>query len=267
MAKGLRTPKGPASPPYTNGPYAWSEAIILNKPVIEGMDRYVLVANHERLPHASATVDAAYTTEAARNASLDFESTGTNAADGDIVHGTTVAGVQMETAGADNDQVIVHPHLDAGQTAWTETLWGTENEVTYEAVIKTDSAILTTLIWVGLKLTSDPVTATDDDQAYFKFDTDNTDTNWMIISSIAGTDTEVDSGVVVEASTIYYFRIEIDASRQAHFFINNKEVYRTAALTNDVDFIPYVGIQALAGAARFLWLSKQKISRYIYEKS
>jgi len=267
MAKGLRTPKGPASPPYTNGPYEMSEAIIHNKPVIEGSDRYVLNANFEQLPQLSATCDAAYTTEATRNTLLDFEILGTNAADAGCTHGTTVAGLEMTTAGADNDQLIVLPHLDTAQSAWASTLWGTENVVTWEAVIKTDSAILTTLIWAGLKKTMTEVIATDSEQAFFRFSTDDSDTTWRCIASIGGVDVNQDSGVTVEASKIYYFRIEIDASRQAHFFINNKEVYRSEAITNDVDFIPYVGIMALAGAARSMWLAKEKISRYIYEKS
>ena len=265
MANGLRSSKGPARSPFTLGPYQWNQAVVLNKPVIEGSDRYVLTENYNRLPHARATCDQEYTTEAARNASLDFESLGTSAADGDIVHGTTVAGVQLETAGADNDQVIILPHLNTGQTAWTDTLWGTENQVQWEAVIKTNSAIATTLIWAGLKKTNTELIATDADQVFFRYSTDDSDTTWRCIASIAGVDVNQDSGVTVEASKIYYFRIEIDSSRQAHFFINNKEVYRSEALTNDVDLIPYVGVMALDTAAITIWLAKQKISRYIYE--
>lgn len=265
MAKGMRTPKGPASPPYTNGPYDMSEAVVLNKPVVEGSDRYVLVANFEQTPQLSATIDQVWTTEAARNASKDFEILGTNAADAKCKFGTTVGGIELLTAGADNDQMIVLPHLDSGQTAWTGINWGTENQTQWEAVIKTDSAILTTLIWAGLKLTNTPTIITDDNQAMFRFSTDDSDTNWRIIHSIGGTDVNNDSGVEVEASTIYYLRIEIDKDRQAHFFINNKEVYRSSAMTDDIDLIPYVGVQALAGAARSVWLAKQKISRYMYE--
>lgn len=277
MAKGLRTPKGPASPPYSLGPYEWAEAVVLNKPVVEGSNRYVLTENFNQLPQLNAVLSAAFTnadaTAAANTAlkvasslaSRDFEVTGTNAVSGSITFGTTVGGIILTTAGADNDQTIVHPHLDTDQTAWAEIPWGTENQVIWETVIKTNSAILTTLIWAGLKLTSDPTVATDDDQVYFRFSTDDSDTNWEIVSSIGGVDTTSDSGVAVAASTIYYFRIEIDSSRQAHFFINNKEVYRTEALTDDIDLIPYVGVQALAGEARSLWLTKQKISRYVYE--
>ena len=277
MANGLRSSKGPARSPFTLGPYQWDQAVLLNKPVIEGSKRYVLTENFNRRPALNAVINAAWDNADATNASnttikiasaaanKDFEITGTNAVTADCLFGVTVGAIELATAGADNDQMITHPHLDTDQSAWAEILWGTENQTQWEAVIKTDSAILTTLLWAGLKLTSTPVIATDDDQVYFGFSTDDTNTTWRCIASIGGVDVNQDSGVTVAASTIYYFRIEIDSDRYAHFFINNKEVYRSSALTNDVDFIPYVGIQALAGAARSVWLAKQKISRYVYE--
>jgi len=254
--KGLRSPEAVASPPYSSGPYEWSEGINLNKPFVEGADRYVLEENFEQRPGLNASVGITF--------NPNFEILGTNVAEANVTWGALVGGIEMETAGADNDQVIILPHLDTLQTAWTSVPWGTENQVIWECVIKT-SAITAVLIWAGLKLTNTPTVATDDDQVYFRFSTDDSDTNWEIVSSIGGVDTTADSGVAVAASTIYYFRIEIDAERKAHFYINNKNVYNTTALTNDVDLIPYVGVQALAAAAKFLYLSKQKISRYVYE--
>ena len=277
MGKGFRNPKGPASPPYKNGPYEFDQAFVLNKPVIEGSNRYILTEEFQKCPALNAVVNSAFSdadataaangviTVASNAANKDFEILGTNAVTANCKFGTTVGAIELLTAGADNDQMIVCPHLDVKQSAWTGIPWGTENQTQWEAVIKTDSAILTTLLWNGLKLTNTPVIATDTDQAFFRFSTDDSNTNWRIISSIGGVDINADSGVEVKASTIYYFRIEIDSDRKAHFFINNREVYRTTALTNDVDFIPYVGIQALDGVARSVWLAKEKISRYMYE--
>jgi len=258
MAKGLRATRGPASPPYSNGPYEMSEAIVLNKPVVEGAERYVLEENFAQLPKLNANI-------ANDPANKNFEILGTHGAEADVTFATLVGGIELETAGADNDQVIILPHLDAGQTAWANVKWGTENQVIWESVIKTDSAITTRLYWAGLKLTNTPVIATDADQVFFRYSTDDSDTTWRCIASIGGTDVNNDSGVTIEASTIYYFRIEIDNDCKARFFINNKEVYRSAALTNDVDLIPYVGVQALSAAAAFLYLVKEKISRYVYE--
>jgi len=244
---------------------------------VEGSKRYVLEENFNQLPALNAVVNAPFSdadataaangviTVASNAANKDFEVVGTHAVTASTLFGIAVGAIELVTAGADNDQTIICPHLDADQTAWSEILWGTENQTCWEAVIKTDSAIATTLLFAGLKLTNSPLIATDDDQVFFRYDTDVPDTNWQCIASIGGTDVTTDSGVAVAASTIYYFRIQIDSDRQAHFFINNKEVYRSEALTNDVDLIPYVGVQALAAAARSVWVAKEKISRYIYE--
>ena len=259
LPNGLRSYKGPASPPYAHGPYEQNQLTIFQKPSVDSYKRSVLEENYNQRPGLNASVGIAF--------NVDFEILGTNAAEADVTWGTTVGGVELKTHGADNDQVIVLPHLDTLQSAWTGVLWGTENQVIWEAAIKTSDVTTGILLWAGLKLTSDPTVATDDDQAYFRFSTDDTDTNWEIVNSIGGTDTTADSGVAVAASTNYYFRIEIDSARKAHYFINNKEVYVSTAMTNDIDLIPYVGVQCLDAtpSSQYLYLVKQKISRIVYE--
>ena len=259
LPNGLRSYKGPASPPYAHGPYEMNQVLLTQKPVVESSKRFVLTENFNQRPGLNASVGITF--------NVDFEILGTNVAEADVVWGATVGGVELKTHGADNDQVIVLPHLDTLQTGWTGVKWGTENQVIWEAVIKTSDVTTGVLLWAGLKLTSDPTVATDDDQAYFRFSTDDSDTNWEIVNSIGGTDVTSDSGVAVAASTNYYFRIEIDSDRKAHYFIDNKEVYTSAAMTNDVDLIPYVGIQCLDAtpSSQYLYLVKQKISRIVYE--
>jgi len=229
-------------------------------------ERLGLTEFFDRRPAISADIDAAWTTEVARAASLAFELLGTNAVTASTAYSSTMAGIVLTTAGADNDQCIILPHLDAGQTAWTGWKWGTENETVWEAAITTGDDITTgVLLWAGLKLTNTPVIATDANQVFFRFSTDDSDTEWVCESSIANVDTATDSGVTVAINTTYKFRIEIDSSRKAHFFINDKEVASTAALTNDVNFIPYIGIQALSAAAEFVTVHYEKISRNIFE--
>jgi hypothetical protein len=264
--KGLRnsTIGNPASPPFTNGPYEMDQILVLNKPAVDSYERYVLVENFERLPQANASIDAVYTTEAARNCNTSFELLGTNAADNLVTFGTTVGGLLLTTATATNDSLIVLPHLDSSYTAWSNILWGTENQVIWEAVIRTGASITDVTIWAGLKLTNTPVVATDANQVFFRYD--GVVANWECTYSIAGTDSEVDSGVAVAVNTNYYFRIEIDSSRKAHFFINNKEVHITTALTNDIDLIPYLGVMTTAtSGAKTMYIVKEKISRIIYE--
>jgi hypothetical protein len=167
---------------------------------------------------------------------------------------------------ADNDQVIILPYVSTGSyTAWSGVKWGTENQVLWDAAIRTSATVTTILIWAGLKLTNTPTIATDADQVFFRYSTDDADAGWIVESSIGGTDTATASGVTCAASTIYRFRIIIDSSRRAHCYINDKHIYTTAALTNDVDLIPYIGIQNLGGTAHSITVSYEKISRILFE--
>lgn len=220
-------------------------------------ERYELVETFQRLPSLNASIGVA--------TNLDFEVLGTNASADDVSHSTTVAGIQLQTDGAQNDQVIILPHLDTSQSGWTGIKWGTENQVIWECVLRTAASVADVTIWAGLKLTNTSVVATDANQAFFRFD--GAVANWEATYSIAGTDTEVNSGIAVSANTTYYLRIEIDSSRKAHFFIDDKEVAVSTALTNDIDLIPYVGVQetAAGGGAKTIVLCKEKISRIIYE--
>jgi len=256
MGRGLRATNGnPAAPPYRNGPYTNDQGLTQTGRWTENPNRFFLLENFNHLPQLNGSVSIVY--------NRNFEILGTNASDDDVTFATTVGGVQLQTDGADNDQVIVLPHLDTSQTAWAGVLWGTENQVIWEAVIRT-AAIATETIWAGLKLTDTSVIATDDDQVMFRGAT-ATDTNWQLIYSIGGTDVAVDSGVAIAANTNYHFRIEIDSDRKAHFWINDQEVATSTALTNDVDLIPYIGLQANSGAAKTMNIVWEKISRIIFE--
>ena len=193
-------------------------------------------------------------------ANRDFELGGTNVATAQCAFGTNHAGLLLTTTSGASDQVIVQPHTNTGQTGWTNVKWGTENRVVWEAVVRTGASVASIKIWAGLKLTSTSTVITDDDAAYFRFDAGVA--NWEATTSIADTDVEYDTGVVVAINTNYYFRIEIDSNRIPHFFINDKEVYEGTALTNDKNLIPYIGVQ---GNAKTLHVIKTKISRILFE--
>jgi hypothetical protein len=226
-------------------------------------------------------------------ANSNFEILGTNMTSALVTRNATSAGIVMTTAGADQDQAIVLPNL-ANPVAWSDTLWGTENSVSWECSISLP-AIDNQKVWAGLKLTNDQLVATDADQAYFKFQTDATNseaftdfTVWHFIYAIGGTDYITALPITVAADTIYHLKIEIDSSRQATIFVNGIQynvattagstggttatalqpdtaVTKTAALTNDVDLIPYIGIEAGAGAAEALHVHYECISRTINE--
>ena len=280
LTDGFRTSPsgGAAAPPFTMPKYKFASDISFDGDVDLYTNRYKLVEQFKRRPALNAVIQAAFTdadATAAANTNIkiaasianpDFEVLGTNMTTALCTFCTTRGGIRMTTAGADNDQGILTPHLDTNMTSWASIKWGTENQTVWEAIITTGDDVATgVLYWAGLKLTNTPVVATDDDQVFFRFSTDDADTNWEVVYSIGGTDATADSGVAVAASTQYKLRIEIDDVRKAHFFINNVEVAISTALTNDIDLIPYIGIQALSGTAEFIEVQRISLSRIFYE--
>ena len=263
---------------------------------VRNPDRYYLEEYFKRRPALNtqiATSEDAANTIIHNVANKDFEILGTNASKDDVTFSSTEGGIQLQTDTADNDQVIVLPHLDTNQTAWSGIKWGTENQVEWECAIRTGSSIADTSFWAGLKLTNVPVYATDADQAYFLYASNDTlgtlttNPNLHFVYSVGGTDYITDLGIVVVAATsgnvgIYKLRIVIDNNRQVAIYVNGVQyglvttstaggaTQSTAttlsnALTNDIDLIPYVGVQALTGSAKQITLCYEKISRVLFE--
>jgi len=245
-------------------------------------------------PGLNANIDQVSTVEVQRALNRNWEALGTNMTTALCTFAGTSGGVKATTAGADEDQAILTPHLDTAATAWAGCLWGTENETHWETSIQLP-AIDNQKVWAGLKLTNDQLIATDDDQAYFKFQTDATNseaftdfTKLHFVHSIGGTDHIAQLPITVAADTIYHLKIEIDSARKATIFVNGVQynvanvagstggtavtevqpsalAVKTAALTDDVDFIPYNGIEAGAGAAEALISHYVCMSRNVFE--
>ena len=235
-------------------------------------------------PGLNADIDQVSTVEVQRALNRNWEALGTNMTTALCTFNTTSAGIVATTAGADQDQAILTPHLDTAATAWAGCLWGTENQVHFETSIALP-AIDNQKVWAGLKLTNDQLVATDADQAFFKFQTDATNseafTDYTLlhfVHSIGGTDYISALPITVAASTIYHLKITIDSSRQMSIFVNGVQynitstsgstggtavttgTTKSAALTDDVDFIPYVGIEAGDGAAEAVHCHYVKMS-------
>ena len=267
--------------------------------VIKDTRRYYLEEYFAQLPGING--DLASTTESTNTpVSRNFEVLGTNMTSALATYSATVAGMTITTAGADQDQSIVLPHLDTKQTAWTGTKWGTENQVHWECGIRTSSAIDNQKIWAGLKLTNDQLPQTDANQAYFYFATDATNgqalstyTPLYFIYSIAGTDYLTNTGITVAASTNYHLKIKFDSDRKMEIFVNgvqygvtqtaattfdgstsvtgttqadiDDKTQKSVAMTDDIDLIPYIGIEAGDGAAAALDVQFETMSRLIFE--
>jgi len=262
--------------------------------------RYYLYESFAKKPGLNAVAiidpdaDSASDLAAFVIANRDFETLGTNYTTALTTFAAHQAGILMTTATADQDQGILLPHLDTNQTAWSGTKWGTENQVQWECSLQaaqTDNE----KIWAGLKLTNDQLIATDDDKIFFKYATDagngealDTFANWHVIHSIGGTDYISRLPIAFAADTPYHLKIVIDSDRKATVFVNGiqynltstsgstggtavtavqpgKAVVKSAALTNDVNLIPYIGIENGDAAAAVLNVHYTAISRHVYE--
>ena len=262
--------------------------------------RYYLYESFAKKPGLNAVsiidpdADSASALAAYVIANRDFETLGTNMTTALTTFPGTSAGIKMTTAGADQDQAILLPHLDANMSAWSKVLWGTENSVEWECSIMLP-ALDNQKVWAGLKLTNDQLVATDDDQIFFKFQSDATNSeafttfaNWHLVHSIGGTDYISKLPIAVAANTPYHLKIKIDSDRKATCFVNGvqynitstagstggtavtaveagKAATKSAALTNDVDLIPYIGIEAGAAAAEAINVHYTSISRHVFE--
>ncbi len=272
---------------------------------IKDTRRYYLEEYFKQRPILNANLDQAYTVEVARAGNKDFEVLGTSMTSALCTFSTTVAGITMTTGGSDADQGILVPTLDTAgtkqeQSAWSGINWGTENQVHWETSIRTSSAIDNQKIWAGLKLTSDQLPQTDANQAYFYFATDetvgqvlSTYTPLYFIYSIAGADYLTNTGITVAADTNYHLKIKFDSDRKMSIFVNGRpyglattatttfdgttsvtgttqatidnNIQKSTAMTNDIDLIPYIGIEAGDGAAAALDVQYEAISRLIFE--
>ena len=245
-------------------------------------------------PGLNANIDQVSTVEVQRALNRNWEALGTNMTTALCTFATTGAGVLATTATADQDQGILLPHLDTAATAWAGTLWGTENSVHFETSLQIP-ALDNQKVWAGLKLTNDQLVATDDDQMFFKYQTDATNSEafddfakWHFVHSIGGTDHISVLPITVAVDTPYHFKIEVGSDRKATIFVNGiqynvtttsgstggtavtavqagKQAVKTAALTDDVDLIPYVGIEAGAAAAEAVNVHYICCSRNVYE--
>ena len=257
--------------------------------------RFYLDEWFSQRPGLNADIDQVSTVEVQRALNRNWEALGTNMTTALATFATTSAGILATTAGADQDQAILTPHLDTAATAWAGCLWGTENEVHWETSIMLP-AIDNQNVWAGLKLTNAPEVATDANQAFFNFltDSDNSGqdyddfTKLHFVYSVANTDYISQIPVTVAANTPYHLKMEIDSDRKATIFVNGIQynvtstsgstggtavtavqpgtaATKSTALTNDIDLIPYNGIEANAGAAEALNTHYVCMSRNVYE--
>jgi len=225
-------------------------------PVSLSSGRYYLEEFYKRLPQLNASISI--------STNLDFEISGTNASNDDVIFDTSYTGIKLQTDASTNSEVLISPHLDTNQSSWDITKWGTENRVNWSCAIRFGSSVTNVIMWAGLKLTNVPDVSDDNNAIYFMYDS-SVSSEIRTIILIAGSQFLNTSGFTATINTTYIFRIHILSDRRARFFINDTHVKISDALTDDIDFKPYIGIETLDSSAKDMTVSYQKISRLLFE--
>ena len=214
----------------------------------------------------------------------DFELQGTNHTTGTVAFNSTRSGINIQTNTDTNDQMIIVPHQDTNQSAWKGVTWGTDDELVWECAIRTGSSISDMVFWSGIKSTNTPTIATDEDQAYFLYATDDTkgtlttNANLHFVYSISDADYITDLGIVLAVDTVYKLKIIIDKNRKVSVYVNGK-VYglstsntsggatqsnagqKSLALLTGQALVPFIGVENLGGANKDIDVYYQKMSR------
>jgi hypothetical protein len=208
------------------------------------------------------------------------------------------AGIKLVTGTTDNDFTVLttrdgETEMPAtfDSSAWSSVPFGTENKIQLDCAISTSGTITNSAIWAGLKLTEVGAYATDANQAYFLYATDDdlgaltTNGNLHFVYSVSGVDYITDLGIAVAASTVYKLRISIDETRRISVFVGNTQYGLTSTpttttaggvtetnsrkksliMTDDIDLLPFVGVQALSAAGRGMQIGFVKMSRDLFE--
>ncbi len=245
--------------------------------------------NFQQLPDVNASI--AITTN------INFETLGTGT---EVVTFAAGGGITCTTGGNSGDQCIILPHLDTNQTSWAKASnFLSQKSPRFEAWIRTGASVASVCFWAGFKLTNTDVLATDADAVFFKFtttaDSGGSATNLTVCTARGGTKIVTVLPIAIAASTTYRLRIDINAARQPRVQVgrllapldssgtaltsNVLEAQMktfdltlnegqtgadgSAALTTAIDFIPYVGVKTLTGAAKAIDLIELRAGRLV----
>ena len=228
--------------------------------------------------------DAIIVSRAEANRNFEYQDVaGTSAIDWD----NAIGGLKLTTGGSDDNEVLLKPHIDTHQTMWNEAMWLTQKELQWETSIYVNDKD-NFCFWAGLKKTGADDYESDADQAYFLYTSDDgpvgtaltTNTTLHFCYSVAGTDYVTDLGITLADTTSYRLRIEIDSNRQVSVFVNETQyglvttatsggatqsssTTKSNVLTDAIPLYSFIGAKTLSGAARYISVAYQRLSRVI----
>jgi len=231
-----------------------------------------------------------------QNFVLTGVSGGASQSSGNVGRDTSYAGVKIITGTTDNDRTVLsirdgHTEINgSGSTdssGWASVPFGTENKIIFSTAISVGN-INDMSFWAGMKLTEVGTYATDANQAYFLYCSNDdqgaltTNANLHFVYSVAGTDYITNLGLAILSGAVYKLRIEFDENRQISVYVNNVRyglvttataggatqsvsTTKSLAMTDDIDLLPFVGVQTHTTSSKGAQIPFVKLSRDLFE--
>ena len=251
---------------------------------------------------AAQTYEIHVTVDPHITANSSWQIGGTNASELQIQFDYAPPGIRLNTTSSDNDQLILlpktgdegiwkgGPHSATGFSPWVSShRFPSQYQGVLQSPLTTDSSISNMAFWFGYKLTTTGAYATDADQAYFLYASNDdlgaltTNGNLHFIYSVSGTDYITDLGIVVTVDTVYRLKIAFDSTRRISVFVNNTQYGLTSTpttttaggvtqtnsraksliMSSSAEFIPLMAVQTLDSTSATCNFSFIKASRTI----
>lgn len=224
-----------------------------------------------QLPARSSVYNAYSPKSSGRQVNQEWLVSGAN------IHGfNSSRGVYFDTSGdglmwmaassKSSNRVLIKPRPNAAvnraYSKFASMLWGTDEQVWFEAMLKTSavagSATVTSgeYIQMGLVLTHTfdthsgaTPTITDADRVTFVRDNRKSATRLYVLMSNTGADTFYDTGVDLASSTRYRLQLELQADRTVRAYVNNALKVQTGAMKTGVNLIPHISMRVTGNMA------------------
>lgn len=175
---------------------------------------------------------------------------------------STRGGWSMRSNNSTGDEVICHPHTATIQSAWGDVTWDTDFSLEFETHFDLPS-LTNRHFYIGWRETATTTEATDDDKILVRLNA-ATDTNWMVLQSVAGTDTTTDTGRVATAVSSYNLKISMGANRIPKIYMNSELIYTGSAMTASVALIPTFGAVSVSNGSTSINIGALRCSRIKY---